>query len=108
MVSNTITLNHCFNNHQVSIINSPSLGLSLSGSCIGGLVLAPALNVVVQTYGWKVAMLVLAGTFDLWDQGLYRPQLLHPCIPMQVNVIYSWQLFVGAAATSLRRARHST
>ena len=31
-------------------------GLSLSGSCVGGLILAPALNVVVQNYGWKIAI----------------------------------------------------
>ena len=37
------------------------LGLSLSGSCIGGLVLAPTIDLVVQNYGWKMAMISMTG-----------------------------------------------
>jgi len=69
-VPTIISVNYYFDKKR-SIAN----GLSLSGSCVGGLVLAPALNVVVQTYGWKVAMLVLAGLASLIvvEGSLLRP-----------------------------------
>ena len=40
------------------------LGLSYSGSCAGGIVVAPVMNYLVEHYGWQVTVLSAAGYFS--------------------------------------------